>query len=610
MHSRRHPVALSGLLVFAGLILALTPLRARAQDDSTLPPTQATDPSIAASSPVSATASMTETPTALVAATSPAQYIAYDPTFREVDCPFVVPWTEEVSCGVLGVPENRLQPGSATIEIFVTILTSQGRPEGDPVVLIPGGPGEASSPNRRIFYGLPFREHRDVILMDPRGTGLSTPSLACPELDEVRPNSDAAVNGYRTCYERLIAEGRDLTGYNSDEMVEDVADLARVLGVGALNLHGAGYGARIAVLLADRYPLLVRSMVLDGPVPTVATMMLEEPLNLYGVIRRIAADCALISECNAAYPALEARLIEVIDRYNRTPAPPETGYGSGTDIFRLIVDTLAYGGRTLPALITALFEGDFAAACRALPPPGGCVTAVAPHPIAGETADSSTPNPGIGAAEAPWRSLFADPDAPAGLDAELVTTLMQSLGYDTPEDLFVYLQTLNREEVDQLRADFPVDAIDLFSEGVYASVLCSEEAPFYTASDVGRIAVRIPRQFGSVPIERAAALDGICSFWKTPPVSPADKVLQLNTTPTLVIGGTHDPVAPPRWARRAASSLDASTVVLFPGYGHHLLASGDSCVQEIVQDFFEEPNVFPARDCADEMEASFLLPRR
>src|SRR3990172_7680096 len=105
--------------------------------------------------------------------------------------------------------------------------------------------------------------------------------LACPEVDGVwgdrlaLPDNGPEANklfldAAEQCGRRLAGEGVDLNAYGQDEIVDDVRDLAIAMGWRQINVQGGFDLARTAVLLAARYPGLVRSMVLDQPVPVDA----------------------------------------------------------------------------------------------------------------------------------------------------------------------------------------------------------------------------------------------------------------------------------------------------------------------------------------------------
>src|SRR5690606_14290238 len=90
----------------------------------------------------------------------------------------------EAQCATFTVPEDRSQPGGRKIELNIAWLpaTSESDQAGDPVFFLAGGPGQAAVETYPSLDPVfkEVRKHRDVILVDQRGTGKSN-LLACPE---------------------------------------------------------------------------------------------------------------------------------------------------------------------------------------------------------------------------------------------------------------------------------------------------------------------------------------------------------------------------------------------------------------------------------------------
>lgn len=78
--------------------------------------------------------------------------------------------------------------------------------------------------------------------------------------------------------------------------------------------------------------------------------------------------------------------------------------------------------------------------------------------------------------------------------------------------------------------------------------------------------------------------------------------------PALVMGGTHDPITPARWARWAASGLDGAFLRLFAGQGHNLLVTPDGCGQRMVAAFVDDPAISPNLFCYRQLAPTFVLP--
>ena len=90
----------------------------------------------------------------------------------------------------LTVPANRADSGAGTIDLaFVRLPATGGRP-GSPIVFLAGGPGVPGivmgqvPPYRALFERL--RSVADVILLDQRGTGRSTPTRSEEHTSELQ----------------------------------------------------------------------------------------------------------------------------------------------------------------------------------------------------------------------------------------------------------------------------------------------------------------------------------------------------------------------------------------------------------------------------------------
>ncbi|MGL4649654.1 MAG: alpha/beta hydrolase, partial [Caldilineaceae bacterium] len=78
-------------------------------------------------------------------------------------------------------------------------------------------------------------------------------------------------------------------------------------------------------------------------------------------------------------------------------------------------------------------------------------------------------------------------------------------------------------------------------------------------------------------------------------------VTALINTPALLLAGTHDPITPPAWARRAAASIEGSQVVLVPGRGHAVLTAADPCVATLLARFYAAPTTYTLPACLSDL---------
>ena len=236
----------------------------------------------------------------------------------EVPCPFdsstaLLP----VTCGRLKVPENPGNPAGRVVEIaFMLVKAPRSTDQHGPVVFLNGGPGQNS-----LFYAEQLVTHphirdvvvdRDWVFFDQRGTGRSTPSLYCA------PHADWATE-VRACRDRLVAEGIDLSQYNSVRITGDLEALRMALGLTHWNLWGISYGARLAVMSARTYPASVRAIILDaGGVPE-GQELIDDARGTEVALNKIFSKCATDSACASAFPQLRSRFYAALPRLRQQP---------------------------------------------------------------------------------------------------------------------------------------------------------------------------------------------------------------------------------------------------------------------------------------------------
>ncbi len=281
-----------------------------------------------------------------------------------ISCEIEVP-ADNVECGILSVPENRSVAGSRLIELAIVVIRAEN-PQADPVIYLEGGPGGSavlgfeSDPEGWLEYDF----DRDLIFLDQRGTGLSWPSLNCPELEDidfyssaVNPELDANI----ACRDRLLSEGIDLTAYNTAENASDVEALRQALGYDQFNLYGISYGTRLAMAVMRDYPTNIRSVVLDSPFPPNADVIGEEVLYSYARVQDMFNACAADDWCNEDYGDLQSTYLEVVAELDANPVQTEYGEIFGDSLSNLIYQVMFAGEGIdlLPRVIHDAANGDF-----------------------------------------------------------------------------------------------------------------------------------------------------------------------------------------------------------------------------------------------------------
>lgn len=281
-------------------------------------------------------------------------------------------------CGIVSVPEDRTKPGGRRIPVAVAVLPANTlSPKADPLIMLAGGPGQSSAalaPLAGLLGGV--RRNRDIVLIDPRGTGKSSP-LSCPALasrdafDEFA-ETDAPASAAQRCLAELKSTGGpDLAHYTTADYVADIDDVRDGLGYDRVNLWGGSYGTRAALEYLRRHPERVRSVVLDGVVPPDMRLMLDDWPAREAALASVFAACADSTVCRRAVPDLDATLVRIRNELGagrrvsivdpRTGAPRTVRLSF--DIVVAALDGLLYTPETaalIPPLLARAEIGDFA----------------------------------------------------------------------------------------------------------------------------------------------------------------------------------------------------------------------------------------------------------
>ncbi len=283
-------------------------------------------------------------------------------------------------CGYVVVPLRHANPDGPTIRLPVAVRRATGGAP-DPLLLAQGGPGGDAF---EVFSLLvqptsALSTSRDIVIFNQRGTPYAEPELACPETDAIlaemlAADSDEADRLYNeamvACYARLVAEGVDLSAFNSLENAADVPLIVRALGYDEYNFYGVSYGTLLGLHLMRNHPEGLRSVILDSVAPTDVNFLSEIAASEDRVFGEVFAACDADAECAAAYPNLEERFYALVARFDENPVDmtlvdPETGQAYDTTLdgrgLRGLLFQLLYVPRmaaVLPSVIANIEAGD------------------------------------------------------------------------------------------------------------------------------------------------------------------------------------------------------------------------------------------------------------
>lgn len=275
------------------------------------------------------------------------------------------PCPDGARCGNVTVSLDRANPSMGTIDIAYALLprTDTSRPALGTILPNPGGPGsgpiiEADAWRKRLA---PLRRRRDILLIDPRGTGKSG-ALPCPSLAAQDPFTLDLADITTTCGADL---GARFNLYGSAAIADDFDAVRGELGIEKVDLWAQSWGTYLMPVYAARHPGRVRSIVLTGAQPMSFDPWARDLLR--GVKRTIGLVCRRTDACSGRR-VLDG-LGRLARRLRRHPVPftvpspdgpvrltlgerelAEVAYGRG--------NPWVYG--LLPAAVDAALDHDYA----------------------------------------------------------------------------------------------------------------------------------------------------------------------------------------------------------------------------------------------------------
>ncbi len=461
-------------------------------------------------------------------------------TYRETSCPRLLILGERegdtVSCGFLRVPERHGGEDSSVLELAVMVLRARSSaPHPDPILFLQGGPGGAALSTAELWRESAWRDTRDIVLLDQRGTGYSRPNLKCPEL-----YLDLYA-GLDSCRDRLSRSGVDLRAYNSRENAADVAALRQALGVDTWNLYGVSYGTRLALTVLRDHPEGVRSVVLDSTYPPQVKRFTEFGANFERALNEVFAACTADANCAAAFPDLEREFSARISGANGLPFELFDGFEvTGDDLLSLYFQSM-YSEAVLPNLpysMSKLAERELGDALLLL---SGVVSG-------------------------------AEVDAGRAGGLAVYRVVLEALKWFWRE---------------------------VQSEGVFFSTECQEDIPFERLSDVTAASESLSAMLRSLVETTGRDMFDTCRAWRVGRADAVESEAVASDVPTLVLAGSFDPITPPSWGRLAAETLSNSFFFEFANAAHGVFLSGEcpvNMVQDFLDAPANEPDAGCIKD--------------
>ena len=301
---------------------------------------------------------------------SPQTASAQEPSIQLEPCHLkhLSAWAE---CGTLEVPENRDEPDERKVRLKVAVLRAAAQPAlPDPVFLLAGGPGQSAvaiAAGAKRTLG-PANKRRDIVLVDQRGTGESSPLDCELDFDALAFDDEAKRVAITEC---LAGFEADPLNFGTLDHVRDLEAVRTAIGAEKIHLYGGSYGTRVAQVYLREFPQSLATVTMDG----VASMEIRVGLQM-GADAQLSLDvlmerCEADPACSTRFPGLRARLQQLLVDLEQNPQDvelidPATGQAEparmDNRLFALGLRSLLYGPSTqrlIPLLIEQAEQGNW-----------------------------------------------------------------------------------------------------------------------------------------------------------------------------------------------------------------------------------------------------------
>ena len=290
--------------------------------------------------------------------------------------------SEEILCGTIEVFEDQISKKGKKIPLDVFLFpTFNLDPSSSVFIDYNGGPGV---PNNLLIplyekggFLSSFRDVRDVLIVDKRGTGAS--NITCGALDSIPLplnhylfNTDFIAN----CLSEIQSKV-DLSNYNTASQVEDLEAVRQWLGIEQYDFHGISYGTRVGLELIRKYPKNINSAILTGTAPPNFGLFEFVDVETERVLQKLILRCDTDSTCSSNFPRFKEELYQlrsdikdssVLYRYTHEDTNNKYDIEFTDYVYIGMVANMFHSGNKLeqlPAIIKEASSGNFSPLIRA-----------------------------------------------------------------------------------------------------------------------------------------------------------------------------------------------------------------------------------------------------
>ena len=445
----------------------------------------------------------------------------------------------EYQCAFLKAPLDWDNPDGDQISLALAIHRS-GKKDAPALFVNPGGPGGAVVSALPYYAGQGIGEAvvnaYDIVALDPRGVGDSTPVFCMTDAEKDKYNAGSETEGTDADSpqsaiaevqedSREFAQGcRDHSGAICEHI--DTVSAARdfdmvrsILGQDKLNLLGYSYGTFLGATYAGLYPAQVGRFVLDGALDPSLSVDEVSSMQMRGLdasLQQWITDCATQASCPMGRTKDEgiANVRSFLESLEASPLPTN-------DPDRPLTEGLA-----VTAMIGAMYNTQW------------------------------------------WPELTnAYSDATRRNDGTAMLEIADLMNSRNPDGTY---------------ADNSTDAINAINNLDYKPA--GTDAEWIARADALKSELSILDRYVGYP---SAGL----SAWPTEHAERAP-IHATGAAPILVIGTTHDPATPYPMAEALASQLDSGVLITVEGWNHTAYRRGaNQCVVRAVEDYLVKGTV-------------------
>jgi pimeloyl-ACP methyl ester carboxylesterase len=443
-----------------------------------------------------------------------------------------VDWSScgHLECASIDVPVDWEDEDSDSVEIALAKQEASGTSQGT-IFVNPGGPGGSGVDFVEYAVSSELAENFDIVAWDPRGVGQSTQVTCFDDADK-----DEML--YGTFDDPYLSEGW------IDQLESDAKEFAA-----ACEKNTGDLLAHLDTVSTAHDLELMRSLI-NGKAP------LDYLGYSYGTF--IGATYAELFPKNVGKFVLDGAVDPTMNAFDELLVQM-VGFEHGFDAY--MKDCLASGD----CPFSGSFEDGLAQAHELI----ASVDGLGMRSSDGRTLDSATVGTGVA------MSLYSEQYWP------YLTELFRGIQRGDAEPSFFLADVYNDRE----DGEYAGNGVE-----VYEATTCLDndfaKDDASTLERLQQIADAAPTIGEFIALDDYAVLDVTCTNWPYKPAKFPAKFDAKGAAPILVIGTSNDPATPYAWAKALSEQLESGLLISVEGEGHTSYNGDNSCVNEVVDDFF------------------------